>query len=152
MDNRRPSKAKLQSWMLGITTAFTVIACWEASSQLGIYNAKLLPPPSQVAAAFMRMLRSGIWVTDVEATLERYVVGLVIGIISGVLIGFATGRIKLAYDALAPLMNFFRSTPSVALVPLSIVLLGIGETGKYFVIAWEFSFPFGWPHTQACVM
>lgn len=57
------------------------------------------------------------------------------------LTGFATGRIRAVYDAIAPLMNFLRSTPSVALVPLSIVWLGIGDAAKFFVIGWGVFFP-----------
>ncbi len=132
---------KRQSWLLGVGVACFVIAVWETTGYLDFYNVKLLPQPSQIAVAFYHMVRTGEWISDVEASLSRYVVGLLIGVILGVSLGFATGRVKIVYDAVAPLMNFLRSTPSVALVPLSIVLLGIGEVGKDFVIAWGVTFP-----------
>jgi ABC-type nitrate/sulfonate/bicarbonate transport system permease component len=118
-----------------------VVVFWESTSYLGLYNLKLLPPPSQIIKAFFRMVRTGEWITDVEATLSRYAIGFILGAIFGVLVGVATGRLKVLYYAVAPLMNFLRSTPSVALVPLSIVLLGIGEAAKFFVIAWGVFFP-----------
>ena len=127
--------------LLPVATVVVVVVLWELTSHIGLYNTKLLPPPSQIIQAFVRMVRTGEWLSDVEATLSRYAAGFIIGAMSGVLIGVATGRIKTLYSAVAPLMNFLRSTPSVALVPLSIVLLGIGEAGKVFVIAWGVFFP-----------
>jgi len=140
MSNGRRS-AKLRSWVLATATAIAALAVWEGTARLGLYNARLVPPPDQVVAEFFRMIQSGEWISDVEASLKRYAVGFIIGVITGILAGFATGRVKAVYDATAPLMNFLRSTPSVALVPLSIVWLGIGEAGKYFVIAWGVFFP-----------
>ena len=140
MTTGQPIK-KPQSWALAIGAACILIGVWEVTGRLGLYNAKLFPPPSLVVTAFYRMVGSGEWVSDVEASLSRYLVGLFIGTIAGTFLGFATGRMRAVYDAVAPLMNFLRSTPSVALVPLSIVLLGISDVGKIFVIAWGVAFP-----------
>jgi ABC-type nitrate/sulfonate/bicarbonate transport system permease component len=127
--------------MLGVGFACVLVVAWEAIGHLGLYNVKLLPPPSEIVSAFLRMVRTGEWTSDVEASLSRYFVGLIIGAILGVCLGFATGRVRIIYNTIAPLMNFLRSTPSIALVPLSIVLLGIGEVSKDFVIAWGVTFP-----------
>lgn len=80
--------------LLPVATVVAVVVFWELTSHLGLYNTKLLPPPSQIIQAFVRMVRTGLWLNDVEATLSRYAAGFIIGAISGVLVGVATGRLE----------------------------------------------------------
>lgn len=128
-------------WVLAAGTAVLLLCVWEVSGRLELYNSKLLPPPTHVAAAFVDMLRSGEWLADLSASVGRYAAGLCFGAVLGVGVGIATGRVTWIDGALSPLFHFLRNTPSIALVPLSVVLLGISETGKVCVIAWGVFFP-----------
>jgi ABC-type nitrate/sulfonate/bicarbonate transport system permease component len=96
------------------------------------------------------MVKSGEWLRDLGASLSRYGVGFLLGTFLGILLGILTGRIQLLRDSLSPLLNFLRSTPSVALIPLAIVWFGIGEPQKIFVVAWGVTFPL-WLNTHAGV-
>jgi ABC-type nitrate/sulfonate/bicarbonate transport system permease component len=94
------------------------------------------------------MVASGEWVSDLRYSLFRYGVGLALGSLLGILLGVLTGRIQTFRDSLGPLLNFLRSTPSIALVPLAIVWFGIGEQEKIFVVTWGVTFPV-WLNTHA---
>jgi ABC-type nitrate/sulfonate/bicarbonate transport system permease component len=100
--------------------------------------------------AFGEMVASGEWLADVWASLSRYVLGLAFGWISGVAAGLLTGRVPLMRDSLGLLLNYFRSTPLVALVPFALIWLGIGEEAKVAVVAWGVLFPV-WLNTHSGV-
>ena len=129
-------------------TVGSLLALWEGSSHLGLYNAKLFPPPSVVAAALVQMVLSGEWLRDILRSMVRYAAGLAIGGVAGVGLGLLTGRSRVFYAVASPLLNFLRSTPSVALLPLAIVWFGVGDAGKVFVVAWAVTFPI-WLNTHA---
>ncbi|MGH8475337.1 MAG: ABC transporter permease [Blastocatellia bacterium] len=101
-------------------------------------------------AALAEGIASGELLGDLKASLTRYLSGLSIGSLIGVATGLLTGRSRFLHDTVGPVLNFCRSTPSVALIPLAIVWLGIGEGSKIFVVAWGATFPV-WISTHAGV-
>lgn len=127
-----------------------VLLLWELISRIGLYNPRLFPPPSQTARAFFQMVVSGELVNDLRCSLSWYVVGFALGSVLGIAFGMLTGRIRIIRDILGPLLNFPRSTPLVALIPLAIVWFGIGTQEKIFLVAWGVTFPV-WLSTQAGV-
>jgi ABC-type nitrate/sulfonate/bicarbonate transport system permease component len=116
--------------IVGLLTIVGVLSLWELVSRVKLYNPHLFPPPSRIVAAFFQMLASGEWVSDLKYSLFRYATGFALGNLLGILLGILTGRVQILRDSLGPLMNFLRSTPSVALIPLAIVWFGIGEQEK----------------------
>jgi ABC-type nitrate/sulfonate/bicarbonate transport system permease component len=134
----------------GLACAFALLALWELASTYGFYNPYLFPPPSRIGKSFIDMLIAGQWTNDLMASLFRYICGFVIGNILGVTIGLLTGRMLGFRNALTPLLNFLRSTPSIALVPLAIVWFGIGELEKILVVIWGVTFPV-WLNTHSGV-
>jgi ABC-type nitrate/sulfonate/bicarbonate transport system permease component len=144
-----PSRA-WSSLIVGLLTIAGVLALWETVSRTGLYNPQLFPPPSQIAVTFLEMVKSGEWARDLGASLSRYGVGFLLGTGLGILLGVLTGRVQFLRDSFSPLLNFLRSTPSVALIPLAIVWFGIGESQKIFIVAWGVTFPL-WLNTHAGV-
>lgn len=133
---------------LGIASAVAAVLLWEASAYLDWYNVKLFPPPTQILNALATMIASGVWFSDLRLSLFRYGVGFLFGNLIGITLGALTGRITTFKDLLNPLLNFLRSTPSIALVPLTIVWFGIGDIQKVFVVTWGVTFPV-WLNTHA---
>lgn len=134
----------------GLFVFVILVLIWQLVSVLGIYNPYLFPPPSQIASAFLEMLQSGEWYKDLFISLQRYMCGFILGNIIGIIIGLLTGRVEPIRNALVPLFNFFRSTPTIALIPLAIVWFGIGEQEKIFIITWGVIFPV-WLNTHSGV-
>lgn len=109
-----------------------LIFWWFASGT--IFNQAILPPPDQVAERFWEMIISAEIFQHLGVSLKRIFFGYIIGCSFGVIIGTSIGRIKLIKDILDPPFQFFRNIPPVALVPLAITVLGIGEVSKVFII------------------
>ena len=114
---------------------------WEIVSRSEIVNPHLFPPPTSVWSAFLEWARSGELIRDVKASYWRMILGFLIGGIFGTFLGLLTGRVKLFNNSLNPLLQLFRPLPPVAIIPLIIVWLGIGNTAKIFSISFAVFFP-----------
>ena len=111
------------------------IVVWQVLSNSGIVNETLFPPPTKVFSSFIELWQSGELFLHITSSIWRVILGLIIGSITGVIIGLLTGRIKIVDKSLSPLFHVFRSFPPVAIIPLIIVWLGIGEQAKLFSIS-----------------
>ena len=107
---------------------------WEAVARI-MATPELLPPPSEVAVTFWEMLVLGdIW-SAVRDSSTRVLVGYAIGAVGGIVTGLLLGGVRAADVTLAVVLEFLKGIPPIALVPLVVIWLGIGEASKYAVIA-----------------
>ena len=144
------SPTKVPRIAFGFLSFAVLAALWELAAWQQWYSVELFPPPHSLGTALAEWTLSGELLGDLRASLVRYLTGLVLGSLIGVIIGLLTGRSRFLHDTVGSIFNFCRSTPSVALIPLAIVWLGIGESSKVFVIAWGTTFPV-WISTHAGV-
>ncbi|MEU8353167.1 ABC transporter permease [Streptomyces sp. NPDC048845] len=93
-----------------------------------------LPGPAGVATEAGRMISDGMLFDDALASLRRVFTGFALGVVLAVPVGFLMGWYPVARGLIEPYIQFFRTIPPLALIPLAIVLMGIGETPKIFVI------------------
>jgi NitT/TauT family transport system permease protein len=93
-----------------------------------------LPGPVAVAERAGELIADGTLAEDVVASLARVLVGFALGTALAIPIGFLMGWYPLARGLLEPYVQFFRTIPPLAMIPLAIVLMGIGEVPKIFVI------------------
>ncbi|MFH1721812.1 MAG: ABC transporter permease [Candidatus Altiarchaeota archaeon] len=114
---------------------------WQIASESGLVNITLFPPPTEVAAATWEQVESGELIEHTTTSLYRVAIGLSIGSILGVVCGLTTGRVQFVHESLSPILHVFRSFPPVAIIPLIIVWLGIGESAKLFSISFAVFFP-----------
>jgi NitT/TauT family transport system permease protein/sulfonate transport system permease protein len=87
------------------------------------------------------MFHSGDLPRDVATSLLRALAGLALGSVVGIITGIITGKCEKADHYLTPLIQLFRPLPPVAIIPLVIVWLGIGEISKLFSISFAVFFP-----------
>ena len=93
-----------------------------------------------MAAAFVELIAKGELFSHIFASFKRICIGYAIGVSLGFSIGLLTGVYSLARTMAYPFIEFFRCIPPVALIPLTVSLFGIGETGKYCIIAYAAMF------------
>ncbi len=127
--------------LLRCLAPFSLLLAWEVLVSTGILDRTLLPPPSRIASAIFQFARSGLLLGDAVASFSRIGRGVVVGVGLGLLIGFLTGRTTIGYFLLDPILQIFRPIPAFSLIPLAIVLFGVGNTGKLFIVAWASFFP-----------
>ncbi|WP_319943546.1 ABC transporter permease [Nocardia aurantia] len=114
---------------------------WEASPRLGLVDEVFLPPLSTVLGAFVDLVRSGEMAEHVEASLARSVVGFALAVVVAVPVGVAIAWYKPIAEFLNPLLELFRNTAALALLPVFVLILGIGETSKIALVVYAAFFP-----------
>ena len=120
---------------------------WEVVSRLEVVNPRMFPPPSVVGQAFFEWAQSGDLLTDISASCVRALLGLLLGGGVGLILGLITGRTQWVSASITPIVQLLRPLPPVALIPLIIVWLGIGNTAKIFSISFAAFFPV-WMNTH----
>ncbi len=111
-----------------------LLALWEIAPRAGLVSAAFLPPFSQVARAWIAMLQDGTTAANLTASLVRSATGFSLALIVAVPLGLLIGWYKTAGDILNPVIELFRNTATLALLPVFILLLGIGETSKIAIV------------------
>lgn len=121
-------------FMAGATFAAALGLWWTATS-LGWVSDLALPPPAGVLAAFSEMITNGMLVKHMAASLQRLLIGFALGGSFGIAVGFAIGLSSIARSSALPLVSALFPIPKIALLPLFILWLGIGEVSKVATIA-----------------
>jgi NitT/TauT family transport system permease protein len=118
-----------------------LLAAWELVTRTGWVPPLFLPAPSGVLAAGLEMLRSGELLAHLATSLGRILLGFGLGAAGGVAVGLAVGVFGLAEAIGTPLIAATFPIPKIALLPLLILWLGIGEAPKVAVITLGVFFP-----------
>ena len=118
-----------------------LLAGWELLGRAGWVPALFLPSPLGVAGELVDMLRSGQILEHLGASLSRLALGFAIGAASGIAVGIAVGFFSIAEAVGQPLIAATFPIPKIALLPLLILWLGIGEASKVAVVALGVFFP-----------
>jgi ABC-type nitrate/sulfonate/bicarbonate transport system permease component len=124
--------------LVGFTGFFLL---WELAFVMRWVNPVLLPGPVEVARALWNLLASGELVRHLAASLYRIGVGWVIGAIGGVALGAAIGLSTVARSIGIPGVSALFPIPKIAIMPILILWLGIGEASKIATIALGVFFP-----------
>lgn len=119
--------------------AFFVL--WEAAPRLGFVDEVFLPPFTVVLDAFRELVVTGRLTDHLGASLSRAVTGFVIATVVAVPLGVAIGWYKPVADVLTPVLEMFRNTAALALLPVFVLILGIGETSKIALVVYASMFP-----------
>ncbi|MEU4238696.1 ABC transporter permease [Actinoplanes sp. NPDC026619] len=117
-------------WVWNLLSLILGIGVWWGIS-LGGYD---VPDPPTVAKRFGELLGDGTLEKDIVASLTRVLVGFVLGTAAAVPVGFLMGWYAPVRGLFEPWVQFLRTIPPLAILPLAVVLLGIGETPKIWVI------------------
>jgi NitT/TauT family transport system permease protein len=127
----RRGRRAFPALLLNLIALVVGIAVWAvvASAQLAD-----IPGPLSVASRALDLLKDGTLVQDALASLRRVFLGFALGTLLAIPVGFLMGWYPVARGLLEPYVQFFRTIPPLAIIPLAIVLMGIGETPKVFVI------------------
>ncbi|MEO7432567.1 MAG: ABC transporter permease [Dokdonella sp.] len=121
--------------MLGIGAVVTVLVAWSIVSATGLVGPNRLPAPWSVAKALITLAWDGdqhrsLLLTASAYSLMRVITAGVLVIALGVPLGILMGAAPRVNAALSPLIDPFRSAPVVALSPILVMWLGIGEPMK----------------------
>jgi len=145
---QRPSPAIVSRWRVLITALLSryglllgFLGVWQLASTRGWVNPSVFPPLDVILAALWQGLASGALLDDIAISLQRSGIAFASAVAVGIPLGLFMGQIRPVERALDPILQLFRQTSELALYPVFILLLGLGETSKVFVIFWATLFP-----------
>ncbi|MCI1013617.1 ABC transporter permease [Herbaspirillum sp. C7C2] len=128
---KRPALGRL----LPIVGPIALFVVWELVVRAGWIKAILLPPPEATLMAMLKGLAGGPLLMDFSVTVVRTLEAFVIAMVLGVPIGVLLGSNERAYRSVEFLIDFFRSTPSSALIPLFLLIFGVSDINKVAIAA-----------------
>ena len=133
----KKSHIDIRPWVLPIG----IIIVWEIIVRLQLVSESLFPSPIKIVSTGWELLSSGELVSHIGVSLGRAVTGMIIGGLIGFALGVLNGLSKKSYVYLDTTIQMIRNIPHLALIPLIIVWLGIGEEAKIFLVVLGVLFP-----------
>ena len=117
-------------YALGFASLFVI---WQLAS-LYLVSSVLFPPPTVVFKKGLLLVKNGVLLEHLAASLQRILAGFVAGSLLGIPIGLAMGSFLPVRKLLEPYTEFLRFIPSVAMITVAVIWFGIGEASKVFLI------------------
>lgn len=115
---------------------------WQVAPTAGWADPKFVPSLSTVLATLWLLIQNGDMFVHVSVSLERVFIGLFIATVVGLPVGFILGGwLPKVAKYLEPLMNLCAQINTMTLLPLFLILFGVGEGGKYSIIFWASFWP-----------
>jgi NitT/TauT family transport system permease protein len=131
VDTRTRKLGRKALLAINVVSVVAGLALWAALAATGMVG---LPGPLEVLVRGGEVLADGTLAEDTGASLARVLSGFLIGSLLAVPVGFLMGWYQVGRAIIEPWVQFFRTIPPLALLPLVMVTMGIGETPKIFVI------------------
>ena len=138
---------KMHSWQktypawVSVASVIVLLVIWELICRSGVVSSLFLPSPTDILSALWLMLTGGEISTSLAASMYRIALGFVLGSVIGLAVGLFTGTSALIDRIGSPIVNALYPIPKIALLPLFILWLGIGELSKVTIIALGVFFP-----------
>jgi NitT/TauT family transport system permease protein len=111
------------------------IGLWQLAGSAALVNPLFLPAPSAIAIAIYKLALSGALWHHLSVSVMRIGAGWILGTVAGVIVGFSIGLSSLARGVGITFISALFPIPKIALLPLLILWLGIGEEPKIATIA-----------------
>jgi len=120
---------------LSVMSPILLLALWEFGAAVGWIDTRFFPAPSAIFAEARNMIVSGELWKHCSISLQRIAIGFCLGAVPGVVIGLAMGLFSPIRAIIQPLVDATFPIPKIAVLPLFIMVFGLGEESKYAIIA-----------------
>ena len=121
--------------LLAIGSPVALLVLWQILSWLKVLDARFIPSPLTIFEGGIALIRTGELWTHLGASLWRLAGGFLLGTIPGIALGLVMGLSRYVRAALDPIVAATFPIPKIAILPLIMLYLGIGEASKIAIIA-----------------
>jgi NitT/TauT family transport system permease protein len=128
------------SWR-ALAIPVAALLLWEFAANTGLIDLEFLSRPSHILVAGISGLADGTFLYTTWQTLEAALFGLAIALVVGVLVGIVLGLSRFSEQMSRPVVESLRSSPSIALAPLSLLLFGFGLPMEGMIVAYACLWP-----------
>jgi ABC-type nitrate/sulfonate/bicarbonate transport system permease component len=128
-------------WAPPLAAVLLLLVAWELAARAGLIPETSIPPASgAIGELFTQLGEARLWKATLN-TLEGWAIGLALAVVLGVPAGILIGSSRWAYRALRVPIEFLRPIPSVALIPLAVLVYGTGLESKVFLATFASFWP-----------
>lgn len=124
---------------VAVLAPLALLGLWEALVRLALLDARFFPAPTSIVGTFQHMAFGMGWSDSlgyhVLISLSRAGVGFVLGALPAILVGALMGLMPMVRAAIQPMVGALYPIPKVAILPLVMLVFGIGEESKWAIIA-----------------
>lgn len=119
----------------GALSPIGLLVLWEIFARLGYVEIQFFPAPSTVLDKFWELIFTVQFWLDIGVSLQRMAIGFVMGAVPGLLLGLAMGLFRPVHTVFQPLIAALYPLPKIAILPLVLLIFGLGEMSKYVIVA-----------------
>jgi len=132
---------KTKERLISVFSPLALLLLWELSARAGLIDTRFFPAPSSVAAKLLELTQSGeLWI-NLSASLQRLFWGSLLGGIPALVIGIIMGLYRPVRVAIDPLISATYPVPKSAILPLVLLIFGLGEASKIVMVALGVFYP-----------
>lgn len=121
--------------LLAIGTPLGLLAFWELLARLSLIDVRFFPPPTDILAQMAALMSTGELWEHLFASLRRLFIGFWVGLVPALILGVVMGLSRPVRAAIGPLVSGTYPIPKSALLPLILLIFGLGETSKVVMVA-----------------
>jgi NitT/TauT family transport system permease protein len=127
--------ARRRDRILSIASPLGLLLAWELAADTGLIDVRFFPAPSSIIAKLIEMARSGELTENVLISLQRIALGFLLGGVPAIVIGIAMGIWRPVRALVDPLIVATYPIPKSSLLPLILLIFGLGEMSKVMMVA-----------------
>ena len=133
---RGNGKARERRYLLiSISAPLVVLLLWEIVVRTGLLDQRFFPPPTEVFSVLIETVQSGEMLDNLAISLQRIVIGFFVGAVPAVILGLLMGWFRGVRAFFDPIVAATYPIPKIALLPILLLLLGLGEASKIAIVA-----------------
>ena len=140
-DAKPRMSSRSRDLLLNIASPLLLLLVWEICAHFGFIDTRFFPAPSSILSTMVEMLRTGEIVNHTAISMQRLAYGTIIGSIPALVLGIAMGLNRPIRAVFDPLIAATYPVPKSAILPLALLIFGLGEGSKVFMVAIGVFFP-----------
>ena len=120
-------RARLGRLGFSVAPVLGALLLWQLCSSFGVIDASFFPPPTRVLAKVWELLLAGEMIPNLLVSLQRFLFGFLLGAVPGVILGLLMGWMRAVRLILDPIITIVYPIPRIAILPLFLVIFGLGS-------------------------
>lgn len=133
--------ARRRDRLIGVMSPFLLLVIWEVCARFGLVDTRFFPAPITILHSLVGLMDSGELWTNTWASLQRLFWGFLLGGIPALLLGVVMGLSRPVRAAIDPLIAATYPIPKSAILPLILLIFGLGEASKIVMVAIGMFYP-----------
>jgi ABC-type nitrate/sulfonate/bicarbonate transport system permease component len=133
---RRRGRRRVPTALLGLAGLLALVVLVEILPRIGVLPRAYFPPSSEIGKALVDQVKTPAFWTAVGDTMQGWAIGLAIAAVAGVVLGILIGSSRFTREFTASTIEFLRPIPSVALIPIAVLVFGTDIESKLLLVVY----------------